>query len=79
MGQPGAMTTRATAHQLAVGGMKPLLQQEAVNPISYSVTRGALVLGFELLFLRPLDVGEHDIIISVVMLEAFAAYVWRFV
>ncbi len=64
--RPGATTTRQSAD------FRPILLQtitihrnEATSPISYNVTRGALVLEFRLLFLRSPGEGEGDIIISV--------------
>ncbi len=77
LARPGAMTTRAAAQ------LEPTLQQgihidrnEATNPISY-VTRDALVLDFQLLFLRPPVAGEHDIIFSVEELEEYAEKIWE--
>ncbi|KAI1407311.1 hypothetical protein F5Y13DRAFT_175271 [Hypoxylon sp. FL1857] len=73
----GATTTRRSA------ALRPILQQtitihrnEATSPISYNVTRGALVLEFRLLFLRSPGSGEGDIIISVSDLQWYAEFVW---
>ncbi|KAI0096317.1 hypothetical protein F4776DRAFT_560028 [Hypoxylon sp. NC0597] len=75
--KPGATTTRRSA------ALRPILQQvitihrnEATSPISYNVTRGALVLEFGLLFLRSPGEGEGDIIISVSDLQRYAECVW---
>ncbi|OTA97332.1 hypothetical protein M434DRAFT_296612 [Hypoxylon sp. CO27-5] len=73
----GATTTRRSA------ALRPILQQtitirrnEATSPISYNVTRGALVLEFRLLFLQSPGSGEGDIIISVSDLQWYAECVW---
>ncbi|KAI1143317.1 hypothetical protein F5Y05DRAFT_368244 [Hypoxylon sp. FL0543] len=73
----GATTTRPSA------ALRPILQQtvtihrnESTSPISYNVTRGALVLDFWLLFLRSPGSGEGDIIISVSDLQWYAECVW---
>ncbi len=75
--RPGAMTTRSVAT------LVPVLQQEieitrntATNPISFNVTRGALVLTFRKLFLRDPGPGERDIIIDVTDLQYYAHRVW---
>lgn len=75
--RPGATTTRRS------DAPRPILQQvitihrnEATSPISYNVTRGALVLEFGLLFLRSPEEGEGDIIISVSDLQRYAECVW---
>ena len=81
----GAMTRSRTAvqqqHELV-----PTLQQEititrnaTTNPASYNVTRGALVLGFKLLFLRDPGPGEGDFVINVGELQEYAEWVWQFV
>ncbi|KAI6084002.1 hypothetical protein F4821DRAFT_243578 [Hypoxylon rubiginosum] len=76
---PGAAIT-ATGQSAA---LRPILQQtitihrnEETSPISYDVTRGALVLEFGLLFLRSPGSGEGDIIISVSDLQWYAECVW---
>ena len=74
----GATTTRSAAT------LRPILRQSitiaqntTTNPISYNVTRGALVLSFRLLFLRNPGPGEGDFVFSVQDLELYAARVWR--
>ncbi|KAI0449763.1 hypothetical protein F5B21DRAFT_31947 [Xylaria acuta] len=64
----------------------PMLQQSititqdtATNPVSYHVTRGALVLSFRLLFLRNPGPQEGDFVISIAELQAYARDVWVFV
>lgn len=80
--RPGATTTRA----LARSPLEPLLQQAitiardtTTNPASYNVARGALVLKFELLFLRNPGPGEGDVIISIPELQSYAEAVWDYV
>jgi hypothetical protein len=75
--RPGATTTRRAAT------LQPVLRQTIVitqdtttDPASYHVTRGALVLGFSLLFLRDPGPGEGDFLLSVQELEHFAKHVW---
>ncbi|KAK4244440.1 hypothetical protein C7999DRAFT_43888 [Corynascus novoguineensis] len=68
------------------GGMlEPVRRQEitisrdrTTDPISYHVTRGPLVLGFKLLFLRDPDPeeGEGDFVISIPDLQWYAHRVW---
>ncbi|KAL7626166.1 hypothetical protein AAE478_002936 [Parahypoxylon ruwenzoriense] len=69
----GATTTRRTPT------LQPVLRQEiAINrdqrtdPISYNVTRGPLVLGFKLLFLRDPCPQEGDYVISIPELQWYA-------
>ncbi|KAJ3557269.1 hypothetical protein NPX13_g9962 [Xylaria arbuscula] len=76
----GATTTRQSAINPV---FTPRLQQSititqniATNPVSYNVTRGALVLSFELLFLRNPGPQEGDIVISIAELQAYASDVW---
>ena len=76
--RPGAMTTRNAA------ALQPVLRQTititpdtTTNPISFNVTSGALVLGFERLFLRPPGPGEGDFVLSVQELEDYAQIVWE--
>lgn len=47
------------------------------NPASYIVTRGALRLEFDRLFLRQPDSGEGDVIIDIPSLQMFAVNVWE--
>jgi hypothetical protein len=75
--RPGAMMTRHAA------ALQPVLRQTititldaTTDPTSYNVTRGALVLGFKLLFLRDPGPGEGDFVLSVQELEEYAEYVW---
>ncbi|KAI1370228.1 hypothetical protein F4677DRAFT_465652 [Hypoxylon crocopeplum] len=63
--------------------LQPVLQQtitisrnQATNPVSYDVTRGALVLEFRLLFLRDPGLGQGDFIISIPDLQEYAEAVW---
>lgn len=52
-------------------------RDETTNPVSYNVARGALVLGFRLLFLRDPVPQEGDIVISIPHLQSYAEYVWE--
>ncbi|KAK4154292.1 hypothetical protein C8A00DRAFT_14585 [Chaetomidium leptoderma] len=81
----GAMTRNRAAIQQQ-RGLVPILRQEITitrdaktNPVSYNVTRGALVLGFKLLFLRDPGPGEGDFVISVRELQKYAERVWSYV
>ncbi|KAK0619819.1 hypothetical protein B0T14DRAFT_519949 [Immersiella caudata] len=76
--RPGATTTRHSFQHLT-----PVLRQSititqntTTNPISYNVTRGALVLSFRLLFLRDPGHGEGDFVFSLQELEEYAKKVW---
>ncbi|KAI0829543.1 hypothetical protein F5Y06DRAFT_282605 [Hypoxylon sp. FL0890] len=76
----GATTTRRSA---ANPVYTPILQQSititqniATNPISYNVTRGALVLSFRLLFLRDPGPQEGDFVMSIAELQAYARAIW---
>ncbi|KAK3343761.1 hypothetical protein B0T25DRAFT_615061 [Lasiosphaeria hispida] len=75
---PGATTTRRSLqHQQPVLRQSITITQNATtNPISYNVTRSALVLSFQLLFLRDPGPGEGDIVFSVQELEEYAEDVW---
>lgn len=76
--RPGATTTRhSLQHQ------QPVLRQSiaitrntTTDPVSYNVTRGALVLSFRLIFLRDPGPGEGDFVIDVQELEEYAENVW---
>ncbi|KAK3943460.1 hypothetical protein QBC46DRAFT_419815 [Diplogelasinospora grovesii] len=81
-GRPGATTTRAAAV------LQPPFCSQTITitwapgmdntPTSHTVTRGALRLEFELMFLRPpSNPGEHDIIISIPKLQIYAVDVWN--
>lgn len=78
--RPGAtMTRRAPA-------LEPVLRQDiqitrntATTPPTFDVARGALVLGFELLFLRIPGPQEGDVVISVEVLQRFAESSWMLV
>ena len=74
--------TRATS---SINGLRPVLQQEITiskigqdtrDYLSYSVTRGALRLSFELLFLRPPGPGESDVVVEVEDLQKMACQAW---
>ena len=80
MTRQGATTTRFAAT------LQPVLRQTititediTTNPVTYNVARGALVLGFRLLFLRDPGPGEGDYVLSVQELQAYAEKVWRVV
>ncbi|KAK3343963.1 hypothetical protein B0T25DRAFT_555718, partial [Lasiosphaeria hispida] len=80
----GAITPRRTAAILQQNGvLEPVRRQsitiirdETTNPVSYIVTRGALVLGFRFLFLRDLDPQEGDFVLSIQDLQRYAENVW---
>lgn len=81
--RPGATTTR----QAAAGTvLRPVLRQSisitrdtSTDPASYYVTSGALVLSFQLLFLRDPGPQEGDYIISIAELQDYAKLVWGYV
>jgi hypothetical protein len=80
----GATTTRRFAAIQQTARLQPTLRQSititqnaTTNPVSYNVTRGALILSFRLLFLRDPGPGEADFVFSVQDLELYAARVWR--
>ncbi|KAK0731888.1 hypothetical protein B0H67DRAFT_89794 [Lasiosphaeris hirsuta] len=63
--RPGATTTRhAPALQPTCRQNITISRNTTADPVSYNVTRGALVLGFRLLFLRDPGPGEGDFIIA---------------
>jgi len=75
--RPGATTTRRAAT------LQPVLRQsisisrnQGTDPISYNVTRGALVLRFRLLYLRAPCPQEADFVIGVPDLQRYAEMVW---
>ncbi|KAK3376947.1 hypothetical protein B0T24DRAFT_574009 [Lasiosphaeria ovina] len=76
--RPGATTTRhSLQHPTPVLRQSITITQNATtDPISYNVTRGALVLSFRLLFLRDPGPGEGDLVFSVQELETYAEVVW---
>jgi len=75
--RPGATITRHSQHPTPILRQSITITQNATtNPISYNVTRGALVLSFRLLFLRDPGPGEGDIVLSVQELEEYAEDVW---
>ncbi|KAK4040284.1 hypothetical protein C8A01DRAFT_15832 [Parachaetomium inaequale] len=75
--RPGATTTRhAAALQPVLRQTITITQDTTTDPVSYNVTRGALVLGFRLLFLRDPGPGEGDFILSIQELEDYAKNVW---
>ncbi|KAK0720179.1 hypothetical protein B0H67DRAFT_599735 [Lasiosphaeris hirsuta] len=53
-----------------------ITRDETTNPVSYNVTRGALVLRFRLLFLRDPGPQEGDFVLSIQGLQRYAADVW---
>lgn len=90
----GATTTRAAAAAAAGATVQPHCDQVVnitrapgitnthparSNPASYIVTRGALRLDFDRLFLRQPGPGEGDVIIGIQRLQMFAVRVWRVV
>ncbi|KAK3384512.1 hypothetical protein B0T24DRAFT_544694 [Lasiosphaeria ovina] len=71
--RPGATATRySLQHRQSI----TITQNATTNPISYNVTRGALVLSFRLLFLRDPGPDEGDLVFSVQELEEYAEAVW---
>ncbi|KAI9172422.1 hypothetical protein HJFPF1_01924 [Paramyrothecium foliicola] len=50
---------------------------DITDPSSFIITRGALRLEFDLLFLRQPGVGEHDVIIQIPDLQIIASKIWR--
>ncbi|KAK3356970.1 hypothetical protein B0T25DRAFT_589382 [Lasiosphaeria hispida] len=75
--------SRAVAILLQNGVLNPVKRQsititrdETTNPVSYNVTRGALVLGFRLLFLRNPGPQEGDFVLSIQDLQLYAENVW---
>ncbi|KAI1403250.1 hypothetical protein F4819DRAFT_237364 [Hypoxylon fuscum] len=70
----GATTTRqaATAFEPVLRQRVTIARDVATSPVSYHVTRTALVLSFRLLYLRNPGPQEGDFIISIPMLEIFA-------
>jgi hypothetical protein len=76
--RPGAMTTRhAATLQPVLRQTITITQDTTTNPVSYNVTRGALVLGFSRLFLRDPGPGEGDFVLSVQELEDYAENIWN--
>ena len=80
----GAITRRRAAAILQQNGvLEPVKRQsititrdETTNPVSYNVTKGALVLGFRLLFLRDPGPQEGDFLLSIQDLQLYAEDVW---
>ncbi|KAK3371944.1 hypothetical protein B0H63DRAFT_550289 [Podospora didyma] len=80
----GAITRGRAAAILQQGGVfAPVKRQsititrdETTNPVSYNVTRGALVLGFRLRFLRDPGPQEGDFVLGIQDLQRFAKGVW---
>jgi hypothetical protein len=76
----GAITRgRAAAILQQNGGFEQVKRQsvtitrdETTNRVSYNVTRGALVLGFQLLLLRDPGPQERDIVLSIQDLPLYA-------
>ncbi|KAK0651301.1 hypothetical protein B0T16DRAFT_403580 [Cercophora newfieldiana] len=74
---------RAAAISQQNGVLNPVKRQsititrdETTNPVSFNVTRGPLVLGFRLLFLRPPGPQERDFVLSIQDLQLYAENVW---
>ena len=76
--RPGATTTRhSLQHPTPVLRQSITITQNATtDPISYNITKGALVLSFKLLFLRDPGPGEGDLVLGVQELEEYAEDVW---
>jgi len=76
--RPGATTTRHSLQHPtpALRQSITITQNATTNPISYNVTRGALVLSFRLLFLRDPGPSEGDLVFGVQELEKYAEDVW---
>ncbi|KAK0731507.1 hypothetical protein B0H67DRAFT_75807 [Lasiosphaeris hirsuta] len=76
--RPGATTTRhSLQHPASVLRQSiTITRNSTTNPTSYNVTSGALVLSFQILFLRDPGPGEGDFIFSVRELEEYAEEVW---
>ncbi|KAK0656020.1 hypothetical protein B0T16DRAFT_319382 [Cercophora newfieldiana] len=79
--QGAIMRSRAAAMSQQNGVLNPVIRQsititrdETTNPVSYNVTRGPLVLGFRLLFLR--NPQERDFVLSIQDLQLYARKVW---
>ncbi len=76
----GATTTRqAAVLQPVIRQQINITQNAATSPVSYHVTRGALVLPFHLLFLRAPGPQGHDVIFSIEDLKEYAENVWAVV
>ncbi|KAK3383021.1 hypothetical protein B0T24DRAFT_653832 [Lasiosphaeria ovina] len=81
---PQGAITRSRAAAISQNGiLNPVKRQsititrdETTNPVSYNVTRGALVLGFRLLFLRDPGPQEGDFVLSIQSLQLYAEKVW---
>jgi len=80
---PQRVITRSRAAVQQQDRFAPILRQvititrnTTTNPASYNVSRGALVLGFKLLFLRDAGPEEGDFVISVEELQEYAERVW---
>ncbi|KAK3374025.1 hypothetical protein B0T24DRAFT_657689 [Lasiosphaeria ovina] len=80
----GAITRSRAAAILQQNGVLNLVRRQSItitrdeitNPVSYNVTRGALVLGFRLLFLRDPGPQEGDFVLSIQDLQLYAENVW---
>ena len=80
----GAITRSRAAVILQQNGvLNPVKRQsititrdETTNPVLYNVTRGGLVLGFRLLFLRDPGPPEGDFVLSIQDLQRYAENVW---
>lgn len=77
--RPGATTTRSVSQLVPVNRQTiDIIQDATVSPPTYNVTRGALVLDFSLVFLRPPNIsqGEGDFVFTVEDLKWYAELVW---
>jgi hypothetical protein len=75
-------TTRSRSVMMPQAGRLVPIRRQYITisrsaDLSYHVTRGALVLGFRLLFLRNPGPHEHDFVISVAELQRYAECVWQ--
>ncbi|KAK3358426.1 hypothetical protein B0T24DRAFT_660761 [Lasiosphaeria ovina] len=81
---PQGAITRSRAATRSQNGVLNLVKRQSItitrdettNPVSYNVTRGALVLGFRLLFLRDPGPQEGDFVLSIQDLQLYAENVW---
>ncbi|KAK0614557.1 hypothetical protein B0T14DRAFT_310276 [Immersiella caudata] len=74
--RPGATTTSLQHLTPVLRQSITITQNATTNPISYNVTRGALVLSFRPLFLRDPGPNEGDLVFGVQELEEYAEDVW---
>ncbi|KAK3941292.1 hypothetical protein QBC46DRAFT_363422 [Diplogelasinospora grovesii] len=74
--RPGAITTRSAGTLAPVLWQSISITQNTTNPPSYNVAKGALVLGFKLLFLRGPGPGGGDFVFNIPDLQVYAADIW---